>query len=318
VNYLFYFPEYLQADSLISLILSFALFLTGVIFFRSRELLLKIFLFAGGVAVGYFACSLDQFLHNWDEQYHALVAKNLMADFLKPVLYKNEILASSHWTGCHIWLHKQPLFLWEIAISMKIFGVNELAVRLPSIISHGLIILMVYDIGKFIKGNLAGILTALIFAYMKFPLTYVAGMYATDHNDIAFLLYVTASFWSLIKYRETQKIRYVILCGLFSGAAVLVKWLTGFLAIGVWGSYTLIFERKKVIKPILAGLIAVIVALPWQLYCYFNYRQIFLSEMSFNSKHVSEAVEGHSGNWLFHFSELKNLYSDTDIIFILL
>jgi|GEM_PF-2475173 len=32
-------------------------------------------------------CSTDSYLHEWDERYHALVAKNLLLHPLKPTLY---------------------------------------------------------------------------------------------------------------------------------------------------------------------------------------------------------------------------------------
>ena len=36
--------------------------------------------------------SMDPYLHEWDERYHALVAKNLMPHPLKPTLYDNPVL----------------------------------------------------------------------------------------------------------------------------------------------------------------------------------------------------------------------------------
>ena len=78
----------------------------------------------------------DHYLHDWDERYHALVAKNLIQHPLKPTLYDNPLLEYDYrnWSGNHIWLHKQPLPLWFIAFSLWLIGINEMAVRLPSII----------------------------------------------------------------------------------------------------------------------------------------------------------------------------------------
>jgi 4-amino-4-deoxy-L-arabinose transferase-like glycosyltransferase len=82
--------------------------------------------------------NLDHFLILWDEQYHALVAKNMLKNPFKPTLYPVELLDYDYrnWSANYIWLHKQPLFLWQIALSLKIFGTTELAVRLPSILLH--------------------------------------------------------------------------------------------------------------------------------------------------------------------------------------
>ena len=320
MNYLWHYPQYFNSNSLLALALS-ALFCVCALFtFRKNELAFKIVLFLIGISVAYFACSLDIFLHRWDEQYHALVAKNMMSDLFNPVLYKNSLLATNteHWSSSHIWLHKQPLFLWQMSLSMKIFGLNEIALRLPNIIAHGFLVVFVYDMGKELLSDFVGLLSAITFCYLRFPLSYSAGMEATDHNDYMFLFYVTASFWALFKYNNSKKIQYLVLVGVFVGSAVLVKWLAGFLVIGVWISYCLLYERKIIMKPLMAFLIAVVIALPWQIYCYIKYKTIFLSEMSFNSRHISESLEGHVGDWYYHLNGIKELYANNDLIFLII
>jgi 4-amino-4-deoxy-L-arabinose transferase len=54
-----------------------------------------------------------------------------------------------------------------------------------------------------------------------YPLELVAGRYSTDHNDLSFLFYVTASIWAWFEYQHTQNKYYLVLIGLFSGCAVL-------------------------------------------------------------------------------------------------
>jgi 4-amino-4-deoxy-L-arabinose transferase-like glycosyltransferase len=90
--------------------------------------------------------STDFFLHSWDERYHALVAKNLIQHPLTPTLYDNPVLPYDYrnWKANHIWLHKQPLPVWTIAASMRLFGVNEIALRLPSIILSTIGILLTF------------------------------------------------------------------------------------------------------------------------------------------------------------------------------
>src|SRR5215203_5533899 len=85
----------------------------------------------------------EPFLHDWDERFHALVARNLMDHPFKPMLRKNPIdnYDPNSWCCNHIWLHKQPLFMWQMALSMKIFGTSVLSMRLPSIIMGSLMIL---------------------------------------------------------------------------------------------------------------------------------------------------------------------------------
>ena len=93
---------------------------------------------------------IDPFVHIWDEQFHALVAANMSETPFHPKLYRKALLAydPSDWTANHTWIHKPPLFLWQMAMSIKIFGINALAVRLPSVILAALMVPAVYRIGK--------------------------------------------------------------------------------------------------------------------------------------------------------------------------
>jgi 4-amino-4-deoxy-L-arabinose transferase-like glycosyltransferase len=299
--------------------LSVILSIGAIFFVRKNATLLKIALFLAGSFACYFACSLDMFIHTWDEQFHALVAKNMTNDFFHPVLVNNQLLAKSdHWTTTYTWLHKQPLFLWQMAVSLKVFGLNEIALRIPNIIAHGFLAVMLFDMGKLVKNEIVGLLSALVFIYLRFPLSYAGAMEATDHNDYMFLFYVTASFWALFKYHHSGALRYLILLGLLCGCAALVKWLTGFVAVGVWGIYCAIFERKKIKLPLIAFFTSLIVFLPWQIYCYYKYNHIYLLETSLNSKHFYQVIDGHQGSWYYHFIELKNLYANNNTVFLVI
>ena len=78
----------------------------------------------------------DLALHPWDERYHALVAKNLIANPLVPTLRLDPVLDYDfrNWESNHVWLHKPPLALWMQAASMRVFGVSEWPMRFPSLL----------------------------------------------------------------------------------------------------------------------------------------------------------------------------------------
>ncbi len=76
---------------------------------------------------------LDPFLHPWDERFHALVSRNLMHSPFKPMLRAFPVTDNfdiNEWCCNHIWLHKQPLFMWQMALSMKAFGIKILNSRI--------------------------------------------------------------------------------------------------------------------------------------------------------------------------------------------
>jgi 4-amino-4-deoxy-L-arabinose transferase-like glycosyltransferase len=315
--------HYFSDSQIIPLYVSLIILLASILFFHiEKKKLSLVLLFLGALGLGFFIANLDHFLILWDEQYHALVAKNLTVNPFKPMLYANPLLDYDYknWTENHIWLHKQPLFLWQIALSLKLFGYSALAVRLPSIFLHAITVLFIYRIGKIASNERIGFYGALFFALAYYPLELVAGKYSTDHNDISFLFYITASIWAWFEYHHSQNKYYLIFIGLFSGCAILVKWLVGlliyvlwFLSIGINSKMN--WTKIKSYGPMLLSLlITALVFLPWQIYIIINFPLESNYEYAYNTKHFFEPVENHSGDIWFHFRAIKEIYGSGDAI----
>jgi hypothetical protein len=102
---------------------------------RERWTMAAVALGAAALLVRAYAAG-DLALHPWDERYHAVVAKHLIETPLVPTLYAEPVLPYDYrdWTGNHVWLHKPPLSLWSQALSMWLFGVAEIPMRLPSVL----------------------------------------------------------------------------------------------------------------------------------------------------------------------------------------
>lgn len=307
---------YFSFDQIILLFPSIILLGVSVVLFRKQKTKASlILLFFASLCIACFIALLDPYLHVWDEQYHALVAKNMMDNIFYPLLYKYPILDFDYklWTDNHIWLHKQPLFLWQMAISMKIFGVNEFTVRLPSVILHAIIPLFVYRIGKISLNNKIGFYAAIFFALAYYPLELVAGKNCTDHNDFVFLFYITASFWAWFEYTYSKKTYWLLLIGLFAGCAVLVKWLMGLLVYICWG-LSLFSDKKEILQwrtyiPIIKSFfITLILVIPWQIYILYRFPIESRYEFSSFSSHLYKAVEGHGGSIWFHIQGIQSIY----------
>ena len=262
-----------------------------------------------------FLCLSDPFLHMWDEQFHAVVAKNMLNNPFKPMLLQDPVLPYNYknWTGNHIWLHKQPLFLWQIALSFKLFGISIFSLRLPSIIMTTLMVFSIYRIGKIISGKRTGIFVAVLLTGSHFIYQLSSGRIATDHNDVAFLFYVSLSIWAWFEKENSEKRYWILLIGLFSGAAILNKWLVGLLVYSAWGLNILFFkENRKKLKSyvdlFLSLIITSIVALPWQLYILYRFPKESLYEFQFNTLHFTETIEGHAGGLMYHLNNIEKLY----------
>jgi 4-amino-4-deoxy-L-arabinose transferase len=261
-----------------------------------------------GFVLRLYMAALDPFLHDWDEKYHALVAKNMMLHPFKPMLYTHQYFSTDlyNWTYNHIWLHKQPFFLWQMAMSMKIFGVSELSVRLPSVVMGTLMIVLVYRISLLVTSNkMAALLSAILLCFNNYYLNLISGREGMDHNDIAFGFYVLASFWALAEYLNKPTWKWVVMVGLFAGCAVLNKWLTGLIVFAPWGILSIKdFTESKRIKsvfPITAAFATCcIVFAPWQFYILSTFPDIAKYEYAFNAKHIGEVIDGHGGDiWTY-------------------
>lgn len=295
-------------------------------YFREHKVWGVFSLLLGGLTLRIFTAILNSHLHLWDEQFHAIVAKNMIENPFSPMLYRNPVFPFDKfsWVGGHIWLHKQPLFLWQMAISMNIFGVNTFALRLPSIIMSTLVILIIYRIGTITLSKQAGYFAALIFATSSFVLQITSGAVHTDHNDVAFLFYISASIWAWTEYEissEKRKKVFLVLIGIFSGSAILVKWLTGLLVFSGWCMAILLNKiRRKSFSEYLNLLIslsiAFIIFLPWQIYILKKFPEISRYEYTLNTMHFFEVIEGHGGTFWHHINLSNELYGINKFILI--
>jgi 4-amino-4-deoxy-L-arabinose transferase-like glycosyltransferase len=297
--------------------------LSVFVFHKDKKSSALVLLLFGSLGLGFFMANLDPFLHLWDEQYHALVAKNMLDNPFKPMLYATPVLEYEYWiwSSNHIWLHKQPLFLWQIALSLKLFGINEMAVRIPGIIMHAIMVFFIYRMGKISYNSNVGFYGALFFTMAFYPLELVAGKFATDHNDIAFLFYITASFWAWFEYQNSKNWKWIILIGLFSGMAVLVKWLVGLLIYSVWFISIGVHDKnnwlryKSYLPLVYSFVITLLVFLPWQIFILSAYPLEAQHEFEYNTRHFFEVIEKHGGDIWFHFNKaFKVIYGNAFVL----
>jgi len=260
--------------------------------------------------------STDCYLHTWDERYHALVAKNLIQHPLTPTLYDNPILPYDYknWTANHIWVHKQPLPLWIMATSMWIFGVNEIALRLPSIILTTIGIWLSFFIGSYFFNNKIGYLTAFLYSINGLIIELTAGRVATDHIDIFFLFFVELAIFFSILFSQKQKTIYNILAGVSIGAAILSKWLPALIVVPIWLLIVIDsgkFKPKVIIFQFIILLTTcILIFLPWQLYIYKTFPVEATWEASFNFKHITEAIEGQTGPFYYFIDKIRINYGE--------
>lgn len=292
---------------------------------KTKDYLVLMAILIIGLVLRLYMAWVDPFLHPWDERFHALVARNMMHHPFKPMLRAFPITDNydpNVWCCNHIWVHKQPLFMWQMALSMKIFGVSEFTMRLPSVVMGTLMILILYRIVILLTDNrkIALIASGLL-AVSNFHLQMIAGIKGMDHNDVALGFYVLASIWAYSEYTHKPRWYWIVLIGVFAGCAILNKWLLGLLVFLGWGINILFQFRNKIplkeIKHFIAALIiCCMVFVPWQLYILHQFPNEAKYEFEFNRRHITEALEGHSGSIFFYLKNFPNIFGNYIFFFL--
>ena len=255
------------------------------------------------------------FLNIWDEQFHALVAKNMLQNPLHPRLFLEDVrdVTTTNWVMTGTWLHKQPLFLWVMSLSVKLFGSTIFAARFPSMLLHGLMTCASYKIGRNLFDKKTGLIMAVLIMHSGYLLGLITGKNTTDHNDVFFLGFVLFSFWTFTEYLQENKRKWAYLTGVFAGCAVMTKWLVGLLVFAPWGiiaiAHIIQYRQYRVLlDQVRAFLITLLVFLPWQVYIFLRFPKEAALEMELNAIHFHSPVEKHGGDFLFHFDQLTELY----------
>ncbi|WP_159038469.1 ArnT family glycosyltransferase [Brumimicrobium mesophilum] len=175
----------------------------------------------------------------WDEGRNAINALEML---------KNGNFIVTHYDGTpDMWNTKPPLLIWLQVISMKLFGINETAIRLPSAFA-GLftcIGLLVFSL-KYLKSFWFGFITVFVlittFGYIDFHAT------RTGDYDALLTLFTTLSGLLFYSFCETKNDKQLYLFFLFTALAVLTKSITGMLFLPALLIYSL---AKKQFLPLL-------------------------------------------------------------------
>jgi 4-amino-4-deoxy-L-arabinose transferase len=207
--------------------------------------------------------------------------------------------------------------MWQMALSMKAFGVSIFAARLPSIIMGALMVPMLYHLCRLMRcSHFTAITAAAMHCVSYYHLEHVSGYAGMDHNDVAFSFYILASIWAYAFYLDKRTWNWVVLIGVFAGCAILCKWLVGLLVYAGWGIALLCSIRERSFWQqtlrMLASLgVTVAVALPWQLYILSRFPLEARYEYAHASRHIGEVVEGHGGAWDYYFDFFPKYFGDT-------
>lgn len=133
-------------------------------------------------------------------------------------------------------LNYEPLHILTTAVSMKFFGINEFAARLPAVILGSLGILAAFLLAKELSGDWGGILAAFLYAFSQLNLAN-----STQAKPYAALSAFTLfCFYFILKVQKSRKIKYHLLFITSASIATLFH----FLGIILWVPYFLFLILK--------------------------------------------------------------------------
>ncbi|MEM1357949.1 MAG: glycosyltransferase family 39 protein, partial [Bacteroidota bacterium] len=255
----------------------------------------------------------DLFLHDWDERFHAVIAKDIWENPFNPQLYQDQVLTyrSDNWTKTQLWLNKPFLPFWLLGASISVFGPNELGLRLPSILIGVLSVWLTFRIGRVLLDQKTAIVAAFLHAIHGMTLEFCGGLISSDHVDNLFTFLFQLSILSYLRFFQAQRRWWLLVTGLTIGLAFLTKWIMATFILGVVGVVHLLQQEKRRISRSEMALLVFVTTLfiaPYLVYL-FVYHPIEASHTfgQFFGR-VNSAFEGHGGG---PFAYLE----DTVIIF---
>lgn len=242
-------------------------------------------------------------LFDWDEINFAECAREMLVtgDWMQP-----KIDFEPFW-------EKPPLFLWMEALSMKAFGINEFAARLPNAICGWATLLLSYRIGYRLHDRLFAWLWALGWLASLLPHLYFrSGIIDPWFNFLIFTgLYGFIEFrWRFFDPPQGRSIwvryRHLLLGGFILGLAILTKGPTAFLIVMLvmvlyWAKYR--FKGKGYFWHLLYfSLAAGLAALLWFGVEMAMHGTWFVREfITYQIRLFSTEDAGHGGFWGYHF-----------------
>jgi len=243
-------------------------------------------------------------LTNPDEVFYAQTAKEMAkhASWLTPYLFDAPNF-------------EKPIFLyWLLRVGFILFGVSSFAARLFPAVFAALGVLAVYCLGLLgFKDSKKAFYSALMLMSSGFYI----GLARTVFTDMVFSVLILFSllsfFWGYL-IREKKGLS-LILFSVFSALAVLTKGPLGLIIPLVIVMLFLCFRHEAGylwrVNAIWGILIFIAIVLPWYMYMFTKYKNLFTHEFFYND-HIRRFIEAeHKSNdtWYFYpFSMIAGMF----------
>jgi len=251
-----------------------------------------------GLYIAFLFLGLGSFpLIDWDENIYGAIAKSMhtTGEYLQIKI------------NSQIFPEKPPVFFWVASFFYKLFAMNEITTRIPSVLSGLVSFVAIYTFGKKFFSEEFGLNWTLVYSASMIPLFLSRTAYI-DHifNTFIFLSVVGFILYDLVpKEKSSTRIGWVVFTSITMGLAVLTKGPLG-IAIPVVAFLGMrIYKRnfKIIFVDLLISLIVLLIVVSsFYLTNYYFYGDEFLNGfISFQNKLLTKSLESHTGPWFYHF-----------------
>lgn len=197
---------------------------------------------------------------------------------------------------------KPPLFVWTQVLSMQIFGINEFAARLPNAIIGIITLLVLYHIGRRIRGNEFGLMWPLIYVGTLLPHFYAR----SGIIDPLFNLFIFLSVWQILRGQLEGKAR-PLQAGLYASLAVMTKGPVGLGLVVLTTLVMWIWQRRSEHVPFPAKSLLTIIVVAMSLPALWlgidavqNGPTFLIENLAYQWRLLTTGEAGHAQPWYYH------------------
>ena len=180
--------------------------------------------------------------------------------------------------GGQLWFDKPPLFYWLTALSMRCFGVSELAARLPSALLSVALVAVTYALAR--RAYPGAPKTALWAGFALATSVQFFALARAAVTDMTLAVCLTLALYGLYAWTQTNQGRWMALAGVMTGLGMLTKGPVALVLIGVQAVAYLLLTRqaKRLLSPALwvGFALCLAVGLPWFLLMIHLHGQLFI------------------------------------------
>ena len=191
-----------------------------------------------------------------DEGLHAAIAQEMVSrhDYVTPTFLGEPFL------------DKPILFFWAEALSLRVFGDNETAIRIPPLLFGLLGMLSVTLLARELVGDVASLIAGIVYASMLLPL----GVSEVAVHDVGLVPFMCAAAVCLLRAARSRRAwAWGLPMGVCLGLSILTKGLVGLVFVGILAVCVSAARRDALLHIAIAFTVAVAIAIavaaPWYL-----------------------------------------------------